>query len=100
MGWTPPSCNGIKVPKWKWVQSTEKERSVRDEDYDNWDRFGKKRLSGAVCEALREDEQERPQRCRGDVYLRTLLIHGARAVIASRKVRIYGCNLYLLGTTH
>src|SRR3989304_6768554 len=23
------------------------ERSVRDEDYDNWDRFGKKRVSGA-----------------------------------------------------
>jgi len=47
MGWTPPSCNGIKVPKWKWDQSTDRERSVRDEDYDSWDRFGKKRVSGA-----------------------------------------------------
>jgi hypothetical protein len=47
MGWTPPSCNGIKVPKWKWVQSTKKERSVRNEDYDNWDRFGKEPVSSA-----------------------------------------------------
>ena len=22
MRWTPPSSNGIKVPKWQWVQST------------------------------------------------------------------------------
>ena len=22
MGWTPPSCNGITVPEWKWVHST------------------------------------------------------------------------------
>ena len=22
MGWTPPSCNGIDVPKWEWFQST------------------------------------------------------------------------------
>jgi hypothetical protein len=34
-GMDAPSCNGIKLPKWKWVQSTEKERSVRDEDYDS-----------------------------------------------------------------
>jgi hypothetical protein len=47
MVWTPPSRNGIEVPKWKCIQSTEKERSVRNEDYDNWDRFGKGGVSGA-----------------------------------------------------
>jgi hypothetical protein len=36
MGWTPPSRDGIKVPEWKWVQSTKEERSVQNEDYDNW----------------------------------------------------------------
>jgi hypothetical protein len=41
MEWTPPSCDGIEVSEWKWVQSTNEERSIRNEDYDNWHRFGK-----------------------------------------------------------
>jgi hypothetical protein len=36
MEWSPPTRDGIVVPKWRWLMSTYIERERQDEGYDGW----------------------------------------------------------------
>src|SRR5215813_2674126 len=99
MRWTPPGdLNGIEVPKSSRCVITNQTGGIRREEYNYSFRPGKIRFrnrdlrpSGTRCYlGLTPSEHSSGLRRRlgriskqGDVYLRTLLIHGARAVLVA-----------------
>src|ERR1700722_18046032 len=56
MAWTPLLLTASIVPKWMYQAATQISRSVHDEHYDCWPRFGKKCLPSAWRRYARERE--------------------------------------------